>query len=78
MISTPPDRIKAIIMDYETTIYNKVITAIAKERDRDAVEDQEMRNLVRWMQQTHEGMRAWYARSLRDRAEAPPSRTKAP
>lgn len=58
-----PDRIKAIIMDYETVIYNKVISLIAKEQLSGEAEA-EARQLIHWLQLTHGGLRQLYERSL--------------
>jgi hypothetical protein len=50
-------------MDYETTIYNKVITLIAKEK-LTGEEEVEARQLIYWMQLTHGGLRQLYLRSM--------------
>jgi hypothetical protein len=60
---TDASRVKALIMDYETTIYNKLIRSLNAER-RDGDDESDMRHLIRHAQLLHEGMRRWYQQSL--------------
>jgi hypothetical protein len=60
---TPEHRIKALIMDYETTIFNKIIKLLNAEGRSDE-DEYEMRARIRRAQLLHEDLRAWYQESL--------------
>ena len=60
---TPEHRIKSLILDYETTFYNKLIRSLNAE-GRDGTDESDMRHLIRHAQLLHEGLMAWYKQSL--------------